>query len=215
MENQPNSTGQETVFISHGENESFPQATTLNIQENSSNQEPLGNSVVTVKVREQGGQTCIFRVKRSTPMMKIFDAFARKVGLTTETLTFRLDGERIREFETPASLNLSDEDQIDVFYAAVGGENSEDEQEQGENTATDLLTIHVIDQERRVGFRVKKTILFQKIFEAFAEKNGYDLNHIRFLLNGKRLTANSTPKMQEMVDNDEIQAVVHQSGGQK
>jgi small ubiquitin-related modifier len=216
MENQPNSTGQETVFISHGDNQSFPHTATMNNQENSSNQERLGNSVVTVKVRDQFEQFFFFRVKRSTPMMKIFDAFARKVGLPTAMLKFMRDGERISEIETPASLELYDEDQIDVFHVAVGGENGEDEQEQGENNVTDLLTIFVKDSDgERTGFRVKKNIEFQKIFEAFAKRKNYDLKYIRFTYDGDKLNAHSSPKIQKMEDNDEIQASVQQHGGKE
>jgi small ubiquitin-related modifier len=216
MENQPNSTGQETVFISRGEDESFPQTTTINNQENSSNQEHPEEEIVTVKVCAQFEQPLFFRLKRTAPMKKLFDAFAKRVGLATATLTFRRDGDRISEADTPASLQLSDDEQIDVFQITIGGENGGDEQEQVENNTTDLLTIHITEPGGGgIGFRVKKTTQLQKTFEAFAERKGYDLKYIRFHYNGRRLTGTSTPKLQEMVDIDEIQALVEQHGGKE
>lgn len=50
---------------------------------------------ITVKVKDQTGDEMQFRVKKTTKMQKIFDAYAQRRGITAASLRFLLDGERI------------------------------------------------------------------------------------------------------------------------
>ncbi len=54
---------------------------------------------ITVKVKDQTGDEMQFRVKKTTKMQKIFDAYAQRRGITSASLRFLLDGERL----TPVS----------------------------------------------------------------------------------------------------------------
>mmetsp|Transcript_3699 Transcript_3699/g.8586 ORF Transcript_3699/g.8586 Transcript_3699/m.8586 type:complete len:93 (+) Transcript_3699:40-318(+) len=76
---------------------------------------------ITIRVRDQTGEEMFFKVKKTTKMSKIFDAYASRRGLTTEALRFMLDGERVTADQNPKMLELDDNDQIDVMLETVGG----------------------------------------------------------------------------------------------
>ena len=54
-------------------------------------------------------------------MQKVFIAYASAKGLNVNELRFCLDGQRIQPSDTPETLKLEDQDQIDCFLAQDGG----------------------------------------------------------------------------------------------
>lgn len=76
---------------------------------------------ITIKIRDQTGDEMMFRVKRTTKMQKIFEAYAQRRGIQVSSLRFVLDGERIQPDQTPKMLELDDDNQIDVMLETVGG----------------------------------------------------------------------------------------------
>ena len=57
-------------------------------------------------------------------------------------------------------------------------------------------------------FKSKMSTSFEKIFNAFAEREGIDVNSFRFLVDGKRvnpLSTPETPEMEELIDDNEIE----------
>jgi small ubiquitin-related modifier len=52
-----------------------------------------------------------------------------------------------------------------------------------------------------------------KIFNAYASRKGVDINSLRFLLDGDIVNGEQTPKMLELEDQDQIDAVLEQIGG--
>jgi small ubiquitin-related modifier len=54
-------------------------------------------------------------------MSKVFNAYAQRKGLDPKALRFLLDGQRIADDETPKTLELEDEDQIDCLLEQLGG----------------------------------------------------------------------------------------------
>jgi len=169
---------------------------------------------ITLKVRDQAGDVMFFKVKKSTEMRKIFEAYAQRLGVTARNLKFSLDGERIKETDTPKMLELSDEDQVDVFLEQVGGSQQEDVKPTGDDA---VITIKVREQNgTEIAFKVKKSTKMSKIFEAFASRKGVELNAIRFLTpEGERVTPEHTPKMLELEDEGYLDARIEQQGGNK
>ena len=49
------------------------------------------------------------------------EAYAQRKGIQATSLRFMLDGELIKEDQTPKMLELEDNDQIDCFLAQTGG----------------------------------------------------------------------------------------------
>ncbi|KAG8680022.1 hypothetical protein FRC09_018498, partial [Ceratobasidium sp. 395] len=62
-----------------------------------------------------------FKIKRNTKLKKLQGAYATKVGKDINTIRFLYDGNRINEDETPASLDMENDDTIDVMVEQVGG----------------------------------------------------------------------------------------------
>ena len=62
-----------------------------------------------------------FLVKNTTKMSKVFVAYAQRKGVQQSSLRFLLDGERINPEDTPKSLELEDQDQIDCLLEQYGG----------------------------------------------------------------------------------------------
>lgn len=52
-----------------------------------------------------------------------------------------------------------------------------------------------------------------KIFEAYAQRRGIESKSLRFMLDGERVTADMTPKMLELEDNDQIDVMLETVGG--
>lgn len=61
------------------------------------------------------------QVKKTTKMDKIFNTYAERKGVNSQSLRFFLDGNRIQGTDTPGSLDLQDEDQIDCMLEQQGG----------------------------------------------------------------------------------------------
>ena len=85
---------------------------------------------ITIRVKDQrnqqgwiSGMGCgsetYFKVKMSTKMSKVFGAYAQLKGAPPTSLRFHIDGEPLRfcHEETPRSLELEDQDQIECTVA--------------------------------------------------------------------------------------------------
>ncbi|GMI22115.1 hypothetical protein TrCOL_g12453 [Triparma columacea] len=90
----------------------------------SDNAEPKaegGGEAITIRVKDQGGEETFFKIKKTTKMEKVFQTYASRRGVDVSSLRFLLDGERIDAAETPKSLELDDQDQIDCMLEQTGG----------------------------------------------------------------------------------------------
>uniref|UniRef100_A0A8C2VLQ6 Small ubiquitin-related modifier 2 n=1 Tax=Chinchilla lanigera TaxID=34839 RepID=A0A8C2VLQ6_CHILA len=67
------------------------------------------NDHINLKVAGQDGSVVQFKIKRHTPLSKLMK------------IRFRFDGQPINETDTPAQLEMEDEDTIDVFQQQTGG----------------------------------------------------------------------------------------------
>jgi len=80
--------------------------------------------------------------------------------------------------------------------------------------ASEHLSLKVKSQDgNEVYFKVKKTTQFMKVMSAYCKKVGADLDTVRFLFDGQRLRPEQTPADLGMEDDDEIDAMVQQTGG--
>ncbi|XP_073155372.1 small ubiquitin-related modifier 1 isoform X1 [Henckelia pumila] len=62
-------------------------------------------------------------------------------------------------------------------------------------------------------FRIKRNTQLKKLMNAYCERQSVDINSIAFLFDGRRIRAEQTPDELEMEDGDEIDAMLHQTGG--
>ena len=82
---------------------------------------PAENTTITIRVKDQSGEETFFKVKKTTKMQKVFDAYAARKSVSRAKLRFMLDGERVPDDATPKMLELQEQDQIDCLLEQVGG----------------------------------------------------------------------------------------------
>ena len=81
----------------------------------------LKKSTIEISIRGVRGELTTFTVVRSkTRMRKVFEAYAQKSGICRHSLQFLWDGERIRDSDTPHSLELEDQDVIECLLEQSG-----------------------------------------------------------------------------------------------
>ncbi|OAX33855.1 ubiquitin-like protein [Rhizopogon vinicolor AM-OR11-026] len=73
------------------------------------------NAPINVKVVSSTGDEVFFKIKRNTKLSKLQGAYATKVGKDVSSIRFLCDGARINDDDTPASLDMEDNDTIDVM----------------------------------------------------------------------------------------------------
>ena len=66
---------------------------------------------------------------------------------------------------------------------------------------------------RSASRRCKKTTALSKLMNAFCQRQGVNLNAVRFLFDGTRINSDQTPEGLEMEDGDVIDVMVEQQGG--
>ncbi|KAH9841141.1 ubiquitin-like protein [Rhodofomes roseus] len=79
------------------------------------------NAPINIKVTTQTGEEVFFKIKRNTKLSKLQGAYASKVGKDVGSIRFLYDGNRINDDDTPSSLDMEDNDTIDVMVEQVGG----------------------------------------------------------------------------------------------
>ncbi|GAY55196.1 hypothetical protein CUMW_162530 [Citrus unshiu] len=70
-----------------------------------------------------------------------------------------------------------------------------------------------ITDGNEVFFRIKRSTQLKKLMNAYCDRQSVELNSIAFLFDGRRLRGEQTPDELEMEDGDEIDAMLHQTGG--
>mmetsp|Transcript_32900 Transcript_32900/g.48673 ORF Transcript_32900/g.48673 Transcript_32900/m.48673 type:complete len:94 (+) Transcript_32900:88-369(+) len=80
-----------------------------------------GSEPITIRVRDQTGEETFFKIRKTTKMSKVFDTYAQRKGVQATSLRFMVDGERIDDNQTPKTLELDDQDQIDCMLEQTGG----------------------------------------------------------------------------------------------
>jgi len=76
---------------------------------------------IKLKVVGQDSNEVHFRVKFGTTMGKLKKSYAERTGVNVNTLRFLFDGRRINDEDTPKSLEMEEDDVIEVYQEQVGG----------------------------------------------------------------------------------------------
>nr|AKJ84700.1 Sumo/anti-FGFR3 single-chain variable fragment variable region fusion protein [synthetic construct] len=76
------------------------------------------------------------------------------------------------------------------------------------------INLKVSDGSSEIFFKIKKTTPLRRLMEAFAKRQGKEMDSLRFLYDGIRIQADQTPEDLDMEDNDIIEAHREQIGGQ-
>ncbi|KAJ5627826.1 Ubiquitin-like protein SMT3 [Penicillium odoratum] len=73
-----------------------------------------------IKVTDNNNEV-FFKIKRSTPLKKLMDAFCDRQGKQFATVRFLFDGTRVRPDDTPDGLDMTDGDTLEVHQEQIGG----------------------------------------------------------------------------------------------
>ncbi|KAG8795361.1 hypothetical protein FRC12_015494 [Ceratobasidium sp. 428] len=173
-------------------------------------------------------------VKKISQFRKVFAAAAGRFGTTPDALIFKFNGVALDAEHTPKMHEIPDggvitaypagDDEDESMAGAQDNDNTMDEipdlsASAADATSTpasksDKVTL-VIRSQEGPSFQIKvpraKPLkeAFAKAHEQFHKAPGT----FRFYFNGVRLQPDTTPKMHEMVDEDEIDAQLEQIGG--
>ncbi|KAI8538070.1 hypothetical protein RHMOL_Rhmol09G0073100 [Rhododendron molle] len=84
----------------------------------------------------------------------------------------------------------------------------------GDQAQSNQINLKVKSQEgNEVFFRIKNNTQLKKLMTAYCERQSLDAKAIVFLFDGHRIKAEQTPEQLGMEDGDEIDAMLHQTGG--
>jgi len=68
------------------------------------------------------------------------------------------------------------------------------------------INLKVSDNTSEIFFKIKRATPLKRLMEAFAKRQGKSLDSIRFLYEGQRVNAESTPDELDLEDGDVIEA---------
>ncbi|KAI1432006.1 ubiquitin family protein [Xylaria sp. CBS 124048] len=75
------------------------------------------------------------------------------------------------------------------------------------------LNIKVTDNNNEVFFKIKRSTKLEKLMTAFCERQGKNVESVRFLFEGQRVQKTDTPDSLEMTDGDTLEVHQEQVGG--
>ena len=79
-----------------------------------------GEGSLNIRIRDQTGEETFFKVKKTTKLDKVFNAYSTRKGVAATSLRFLFDGSRVNSTQTPESLEMEDGDVIDVMMEQAG-----------------------------------------------------------------------------------------------
>jgi len=79
---------------------------------------------------------------------------------------------------------------------------------------SDIINLNLIgSSDNNIVVKVKKDLPFTKVIEAWCSNMNISPASVRFLFDGQRINPTQTPEDFEMVDGDNIDVLVEQTGG--
>jgi len=76
---------------------------------------PSPDDALTIRIRDQVGEETFFKIRRSTVMQKVFEAYAERKQVRRRSLRFVVSGQTVTDDDTAISLELVHQDAIDVI----------------------------------------------------------------------------------------------------
>ena len=82
-----------------------------------------------------------------------------------------------------------------------------------EKPQVDHLNLKVVTQDgNEIFFKCKAQTALNKLMNAFCQRQGVNLNAVRFIFDGSRINSSQTPEDLEMEDGDVIDVMMEQAG---
>jgi hypothetical protein len=177
------------------------------------NPEDQAPTHLNVSVRDQDGNDLLFKIKKSTPLKKVMDAYCERQGKNRGLVRFLFEGSRVQDTDTPDGLDLEDGDMIEVFLEQQGGEGSQAGEPEVDASKHMNITVRD-DSSLEVTFKLKKSTPLKKLMDAFARQHGKAPDTLRFYTpEGHRVLPEDTPDSIELEEGDVLDVHIEQHGG--
>ncbi|KAI9171945.1 Ubiquitin-like protein SMT3 [Paramyrothecium foliicola] len=82
--------------------------------------QPAPTEHLNIKVTDNNNEI-FFKIKRSTKLEKLMNAFCERQGKAITSVRFLFDGSRVQPSDTPDTLEMADGDTLEVHQEQVGG----------------------------------------------------------------------------------------------
>jgi len=73
-----------------------------------------------IKVTDNNNEV-FFKIKRTTQLKKLMDAFCERQGKAPSSVRFLFDGSRVQPTDSPDTLDMQDGDTLEVHQEQIGG----------------------------------------------------------------------------------------------
>jgi len=73
-----------------------------------------------IKVTDNNNEV-FFKIKRTTALKKLMDAFCERQGKAPNSVRFLFDGSRVQPTDSPETLDMQDGDTLEVHQEQIGG----------------------------------------------------------------------------------------------
>ncbi|CZR51423.1 related to ubiquitin-like protein modifier [Phialocephala subalpina] len=82
----------------------------------------LGSEHLNIKVTDNNNEV-FFKIKRTTILKKLMDAFCERHSKALNSVRFLFDGSRVQPTDSPNTLDMQDGDTLEVHQEQIGGAN--------------------------------------------------------------------------------------------
>ncbi|KVI02314.1 Small ubiquitin-related modifier, SUMO, partial [Cynara cardunculus var. scolymus] len=167
---------------------------------NEEDKKPAGDqgAHINLKVKGQDGNEVFFRIKRSTQLKKLMNAYCDRQSVELNSIAFLFDvketeKKRVVEGVGEAAL-LIQNPLIDSPEKMSGVNNDEDKKPGTGGDQGAHINLKVKGQDgNEVFFRIKRSTQLKKLMNAYCDRQSVELNSIAFLFDGRRLRGEQTP----------------------
>jgi len=83
-------------------------------------EEHAASEHLNIKVTDNNNEV-FFKIKRTTALKKLMDAFCERQGKAPNTVRFLFDGTRVQPGDSPDALDMQDGDTLEVHQEQIGG----------------------------------------------------------------------------------------------
>ncbi|KAK4560507.1 SUMO protein smt3 [Recurvomyces mirabilis] len=83
-------------------------------------EEPQQSEHLNIKVTDNNNEV-FFKIKRTTQLKKLMDAFCERQGKDIRSCRFLFDGTRVNPTDNPETLDMADGDTLEVHQEQIGG----------------------------------------------------------------------------------------------
>ncbi|KAF2159106.1 hypothetical protein M409DRAFT_71234 [Zasmidium cellare ATCC 36951] len=83
-------------------------------------EEQQASEHLNIKVTDNNNEV-FFKIKRTTQLKKLMDAFCERQGKSAQSVRFLFDGQRVNHSDTPDTLEMADGDTLEVHQEQIGG----------------------------------------------------------------------------------------------